>query len=102
MLWVSFGALEREVTVAEPQHLDLFFGNVFEKGGRAVSRLGLAQADAAEDDPPHDQIGHLCSEAQNRSAAADLDIVGVSAHAKQLQPPLPFRRKNEGQQARSP
>jgi hypothetical protein len=84
------------VTVAEPQHLDLFFGNVFEKVGRAVARLDLAKTGAAEDDPPHDQIGHLGREAQHRSATADLNIVGVRTQAKQLQRPSPLRRKNKG------
>jgi len=44
-------------------HLDLFFRNVFEEGGRAIPRLDLAQAGAAEDDPPHDEIGHVNGEA---------------------------------------
>ena len=45
--------------------------------GRAVSGLGLASGGAAEDDPANEEIRHLRSEAQNCSAAADLDIVGM-------------------------
>ena len=37
-----FGTLEGHIPVAEPQHLDLLFGNVFEEGGGAVLRLGAA------------------------------------------------------------
>jgi len=71
------------------------------KGGRAVARLDLAKTGTAENDPPHDEIGHLCSEAQHRSATADLNIVCVRTQAKQLQRPSPLRRKNKRQQARS-
>jgi len=73
---LDIGALEGEIPVAEPQHLDPFSGNIFEKGG-AVLRLSLAQAGAAEDDPPRDEIWRLCSKAQDRSVAADLDVIGV-------------------------
>ena len=77
-------ALEREIRAAEYQHLDLPLRNVFEEGGRAVSRLGRARADAIEDDPSHDEIGDLGGETQNRSATADLDVVRGAPRQKQL------------------
>src|SRR5271169_4375310 len=95
---LDIGALKREIAVAEPQYLDLLFRDVFEEGGRAVTRLDLARTRAAEDDPPHDKIGRLGGEAQDCSAAADLDVVGMRTQAQQLQLPAHFRRKNEAKQ----
>jgi hypothetical protein len=48
---LDLGSLKREVPVAEIQHLDLLFRNVFEEGGRAAPRLRPAQTDTTEDDP---------------------------------------------------
>ena len=77
-------ALEREIPVSEPQHLDLSLRNVFEEGGRAVPCLGRARPGVTENDPSHDESGHLSGEAQDRAATADLDIVRVRTQAKQL------------------
>ena len=89
-------ALEREIPAAEYQHLDLPLRNVFEEGRRAAPRLRPAQADTTEDDPSHDELGHLGSEAQNGSTAADFDVVGVGTQAEELQLPSRLRRKNQG------
>jgi hypothetical protein len=99
---LDIGALEGEISIAEPQNFDLFLRDVFEKGGRAVPRLDLAQTGAAEDDPSHDEIGRLGGKAQDRSATPDLDIVGVCTQAKQPQRPSPFGRKNDAKQAAIP
>jgi hypothetical protein len=48
----------------------------------------------AENDPSHDETRHLGSDAQNGSAASDLDIVGVGTQAKQPKWPSFIRRKN--------
>src|ERR1700731_5422362 len=93
---LDLGSVKREVPVAEIQHLDLLFRNVFEEGGRAAPRLCPAQADTTEDDPSHDELGHLGSEAQNGSTAADFDVVGVGTQAEELQRPSRLRRKNQG------
>jgi hypothetical protein len=50
----------------------------------------------AVDDPSHHELGHLGSEAQNGSAAADFDVVGVGTQAEELQRPSRLRRKNQG------
>src|SRR5262245_12182128 len=77
-------ALGREISVAEPQYLDMLLRNVLEKRRCAVPRLRRAQAGTAEDDPPHDQIGQLSGETQYRATAADLDVVGMGTQAKKL------------------
>ena len=81
---LDVSALEREISVAEVQDIDLFFSDALKEGGRAVARLGSARAGTAEDDPSHYEIGNLCGETQNCSAAADLDVVGMRAQAEQL------------------
>src|SRR6516165_7443326 len=96
------GTLEGKIPVTKTQDLDLLLGNIFEEGGGTVPRLGLASAGGAEDNPSHNEIWHLRSEAQNRSAATDINVVGMSTQAKQLQRSSPLRRKNEGQQAAVP
>jgi hypothetical protein len=52
--------------------------------GRAVSRLIPTPLVAAENDPSHDEIRYLGSDAQNGSTAADFDIVGVRTQAEEL------------------
>jgi len=99
---LDIGTLEGKVPVTKTQDFDLLLGNIFEEGDGTVPRLGLASAGGAEDYPSHNEIGHLCSEAQDRSAATDLNVVGMSTQAKQLQRSSPLRRKNEGQQAAAP
>ena len=91
---LDVGDLGGEISVAEPKHLDLFLRHTLKDGGRAVARLGPTLVIAAENDPSHDETGHLVSDAQNGSAAADLDVVGVGTQAKQLKWPLPVRWKN--------
>lgn len=99
---LDIGTLEGKVPVTKTQDFDLLLGNIFEEGDGTVPRLGLASAGGAEDDPSHNEIGHLCSEAQDRSAATDFNVVSMSTQAKQLQRSSPLRRKNEGQQAAVP
>ena len=99
---LDIGTLKRKIPVTKAQDFDLFLGNISQEGGGTVPRLGFASAGGAEDDPSYDEIGHRASEAQNRSAATDLNVVGVSTQAKQPQRSLPLRWENEGQQAHSP
>jgi hypothetical protein len=77
-------ALRGKVAIAEPKHLDLFLRNMLKNGGGAVPRLGPTPLIAAENDPSHDEARYLGSDAQNGSAAADLDVVRVGTQTKQL------------------
>jgi hypothetical protein len=80
---LDVGALEREISVAEHQHLDLSLRNSRKVGG-------LFRASAAREptllktNSSHDEVGDLGGETQNRSATADLDVVRVRTQAKQL------------------
>jgi len=91
---LDIGALGGEIPVAESKHLDLFLGNILKNGSRAVPRLGSTLRIPAENDPSHDETRHLGSDAQNGSAASDLDIIGVGTQAKQPKWPSFIRRKN--------
>src|SRR5271169_2855510 len=99
---LDVGALKREIPVAKTEYLDLLFTRVFEKRGGAFPRLDSAQAGGAEDDPPHEEMGHFSREAQNCPAAPDLDIVGMRPQAEQLQRSSRRWRKNEGEHATAP
>jgi hypothetical protein len=79
----DIGALGREIAVAESKYLDLFLRHIFKHRSRAVSRFSPTPLIGAENDPSHDETRCLGSDAQNGSAAADLDIVGVGTQAKQ-------------------
>ena len=80
---LNVGALGGEVAIAESKHLDLFLWNMLKNRGRAISRLVPTPLVAAENDPSHDETRYLGSNAQNGSAAADLDVVRVGTQAKQ-------------------
>ena len=83
-----------EISIAEPKHLDPFLRHTLKNGGRAVPRLGPTLFIAAENDPSHNETGHLLSDTQNGSAAADLNVVGVGTQTKQPKRPWPVRWKN--------
>ena len=93
---LDFGPLKREISVTESKDFNLFCCNVAKKCCRAVSRFGGSNVRRAENDPTNLEVPSLIREAQDRSTAADLDIVGVSAKAQQLQRPCPVRRQCEG------
>ena len=91
---LNVGVLRGEVAITEPEHLNLLLGNMLKNGGCAVPRLGSTPFIAAENDPSHDETGDLGSNAQNGSAAADLDVVGMGTQAKQSKWLSPGRRNN--------
>jgi hypothetical protein len=82
---LDIGALKREISITKAQYLYLFIANAFEERCCTISSLGPARTRSAENDPAHDEIAKVGSQAQNCSAAADLNIVGMGAQAKQLQ-----------------
>ena len=98
---LDVGALGGEIPIAEPKHLDLLSQkHAQERRPRCSAPRSRAGSIAAENDPSHDEIGYLGSDAQNGSAAADLDVVGVGTQAKQLQRPSPRPAEERGEASR--
>src|SRR6516165_8942063 len=86
------GTLGGEKAIAESKHLDLFLWNMLKNRGRAVSRLVPTPLVAAKNDPSHVEARYLGSNAQNGSAAADFNVVGVGTQTKQSKRLSPVRR----------
>lgn len=79
---LDIGTIEGKISIAKPQYLDLRVGNILKERSRALLRLSSAQTFTTEDDPAHDKVGYFSGEAQDSSAAANLDIVGMSTQTK--------------------
>jgi hypothetical protein len=80
---LNVGALGGKVAIAESKHFDLFLWNMLENRGCANPRLIPTRLVPAKNDPSHVEARYLGSNAQNCSAAADLDVVGVGTQTKQ-------------------
>ena len=81
------GELGRKEAVAEAVHAHRRFAAAerAEKSAGTPLRFGPAFVIAAEDDPAHLRAGPFAEQPQQQSAAADLDVVGMSAEAQEPQ-----------------
>ena len=84
---LDLGALKREIPVAELKYVDRLVSNVGEKRRCAVPRLSRANIRRAKDGPADRKVGNLRREAEDRSAAADFDVVGMGTETEQSQRP---------------
>src|SRR6185437_3846429 len=79
------GAVEGHEAVAEIEDLDVRLGGAVEKGGGAGARLGGADGIAGKHHPADRETRDLGGEAEDRAAAADLDVVRVRAETEQAE-----------------
>src|SRR5690606_31956390 len=79
-------ALVREEPVAEGVEVDGGVRRATQEQLRAAPCLLLPLRRAAEHDPAHGDVVPAREEAQDRAAAADLDVVRVGAEAQDTQP----------------
>jgi hypothetical protein len=80
------GPVEREVTVSEVIHTKLVIGiRPVKKRRRTSTSLRMPDFVSAEDHPSYGRIGSFRYESRNRSAATNLDVIGMCAEAKDVQ-----------------
>jgi hypothetical protein len=82
---LDLGTLEREIPIAKPTYIDPLVCNTLKECRCAVFGFSFANLGCTEDYPSHCQVGDLRDKAQNGSTAANLNIIGMSTQAKQLQ-----------------
>jgi hypothetical protein len=78
------GTLRRKEAVPKLEHFHCVIASLEKQGGAPV-RLALTLANSAEHDPEHSECRNFAHEPQDGRAAPDLDIVGMSAQAEEIE-----------------
>jgi hypothetical protein len=80
----DLGALEWEIPIAKTSDIDSRFSRPMKECSRALSGFRFTNFGGAEDDPSHCQVRKLRNKTQHGSTAANLNVIGMGAQAKQL------------------
>ena len=96
---LHFPAPRRQEPVAELVDEDRLVFHAGQQGVGALERLALARRLAAEDDPVEGHLPRLPDQLGDRAAAADLDVVGMRAHAQDAPNPAPELVDPDGRHA---
>jgi hypothetical protein len=76
--FLNVGTLKGKIPIPKIQDFDLLIRNFFKEVGGTVPCLGLASSGSTKDYPSDNEVGDLGGNAQNRSAATDLNVVRMS------------------------
>src|SRR5208282_4355581 len=99
---LDLGPLEREIAVPEGEDVNALRADAFQEIGGACARLNGAGRVGAEHHPPDLEIRRFLDQAQDRAAAADLDVVGMGAETEEPQRTWAVGRKSETQHGGPP